>query len=155
MRAGDVTDTLEIALAASGCGTAKVVHRPRLLSDNGSSCVAGDLARWLEDTGIAHIRGAPKHPQTQGNIERWRQTLKNRVLLENYFLPGQLEAAVAAFVDHYNHRRYHESLGTFTPADAYFYHGAAILAARATIKKLTIQPRRFSPNFRGVWNASS
>src|SRR6478736_1662879 len=32
------------------------------------------------------------------------QTLKNRILLENYFLPGDLERKVAAFVEHYNHR---------------------------------------------------
>ena len=144
MRAGDVTDTLELALEASGCDAARVLHRPRLLSDNGASYVAGDLARWLEDKGIAHIRGAPNHPQTQGKIERWHQTLKNRVLLENYFLPGQLEAAVAAFVDHYNHHRYHESLGNLTPADVYFGRGRAILEARAEIKKLTIRNRRLS-----------
>jgi hypothetical protein len=34
MRAEDVTDTLDIALAASGCDSAKVLHKPRLLSDN-------------------------------------------------------------------------------------------------------------------------
>ena len=34
MRAGDVTDTLEMALKASGCSSASVVHKPRLLSDN-------------------------------------------------------------------------------------------------------------------------
>jgi hypothetical protein len=39
--------------------------------------------------------------------ERWHQTLKNRILLENYFLPGDLEAQIEAFVDHYNHQRYH------------------------------------------------
>jgi len=150
MRAGDVTDTLDLALAASGCDTAKVVHRPRLLSDNGASYVAGDLARWLEGKGIAHIRGAPNHPQTQGKIERWHQTLKNRVLLENYFLPGQLEAAVADFVDHYNHRRYHESLGNLTPADVYFGRGAAILEAREKIKKLTIRNRRLSHHGRAA-----
>ena len=150
MRAGDVTDTLELALAASGCDTAKVVHRPRLLSDNGASYVAGDLARWLEGKGIAHIRGAPNHPQTQGKIERWHQTLKNRVLLENYFLPGQLEAAVGAFVDHYNHRRYHESLGNLTPADVYFGRGHAILEAREKIKKLTIRNRRLSHHGRAA-----
>ena len=49
--------------------------------------------------------------------------------LENDFLPGQLEAAVGAFVDHYNHRRYHESLGNLTPADVYFGRGQAILEA--------------------------
>jgi len=50
--------------------------------------------------------GAPYHPQTQGKIERWHQTLKNRILLENYFLPGDLKAQIEAFIDHYNHRRY-------------------------------------------------
>lgn len=57
-----------------------------------------------------HVRGAPHHPQTQGKIDRWHQTMKNRVLLENYFLPGDLERQICAFVDHYNNHRYHESL---------------------------------------------
>ena len=110
MRAEDVTDTLKLALEASGCSSAEVVHKPRLLSDNGSSYIAGDLAAWLEDQGMDHVRGAPNHPQTQGKIERWHQTLKNRVLLENYYLPGDLKASVGTFVEHYNHARYHESL---------------------------------------------
>jgi transposase InsO family protein len=74
MRAADVTDTLELALAASGCHSAKVAHKPRLLSDNGSSYVSSDLAEWLKDRGLPHVRGAPCHPQTQGKIERWHQT---------------------------------------------------------------------------------
>ena len=74
MRADDVTDTLELALVASGCDSAMVVHKPRLLSDNGSSYISSDLAEWLKDRGIAHVRGAPCHPQTQGKIERWHQT---------------------------------------------------------------------------------
>jgi transposase InsO family protein len=44
---------------------------------------------------MAHVRGAPYHPMTQGKIERWHQTLKNRILLENYYLPGDLEAQIA------------------------------------------------------------
>ena len=47
---------------------------------------------------------------TQGKIERWHQTLKNRILLEHYYLPEDLSAHIEAFVEHYNHRRYHESL---------------------------------------------
>ena len=43
-----VTDTLKLALQASGLDQATVMHRPRLLSDNGSSYVSGDLAKWLE-----------------------------------------------------------------------------------------------------------
>ena len=117
-------------------------HRPRLLSDNGPGYIADELARWLEGRKIEHIRGAPCHPQTQGKIERWHQTLKNRILLENYYLPGELEARVAAFVDHYNHRRVHESLGNLTPADVYFGRGEAVLLDRQRIKRQTIQRRR-------------
>ncbi len=115
MQVGDVTATLDLALAAAGLDHVQVAHRPRLLSDNGSSYVAGDLATWLGSRGMTHIRGAPRHPQTQGKIERWHQTLKNRILLEHAYLPGELEARVAAFVEHYNHARAHESLGNSLP----------------------------------------
>ena len=57
---------------------------------------------------------------------------------------GELEAAIAAFVEHYNNHRYHESLGNLTPADVYFGRGPAILAEREKIKKLTIQNRRLN-----------
>jgi putative transposase len=70
MKAEDVTATLDLALKASGLYQAKVIHRPRLLSDNGSSYIAEDLAKWLDGQNIAHIRGAPYHPMTQGKIER-------------------------------------------------------------------------------------
>ena len=106
MRAGDVTDTLDMALVASGCDQAHVHHKPRLLSDNGPSYIAGELAEYIEAQRMSHVRGAPFHPQTQGKIERWHQTLKNRILLENHFLPGDLEAQIAAFIEHYNHQRY-------------------------------------------------
>lgn len=115
---------------------------PRLLSDNGSSYVSGDLAEWLEKQRMGHIRGAPYHPQTQGKIERWHQTLKNRILLENYYLPGDLEAQIGRFIDHYNNHRYHESLDNLTPADVYFGRGQAILLERARIKRKTIAQRR-------------
>jgi transposase InsO family protein len=45
----------------------------------------------VDGKGMKHVRGAPCHPQTQGKIERWHQTLKNRILLENYYLPDELE----------------------------------------------------------------
>ena len=142
MAASDVTDTLELALAASGCTQARVRHRPRRLSDNGPSYIADELADWLANQQMQHIRGAPCHPQTQGKLERWHQTPKNRILLENYELPGELEAKVEAFVEHYNHRRAHESLGNLTPADVSFGRGLAIPQERARIKRQTIQQRR-------------
>ncbi len=142
MRAEDVTDTLDLALAASGCDSATVLHKPRLLSDNGPSYIAGELAEYIETNKMRHVRGAPMHPQTQGKIERWHQTLKDRILLENYFLPGDLEAQIKAFVENYNHRRYHESLNNVTPADAYFGRAPAIIKQRERIKRKTIEHRR-------------
>ena len=142
MKAEDVTDTLNLALVASGCDRATVRQRPRLLSDNGPCYIAGELADWLQDRDMDHTRGAPNHPQTQGKIERWHQTLKNRILLENYFFPGDLEAQIAAFVERYNHRRYHESLDNLTPADVYFGRGQTILLQRERIKRKTIELRR-------------
>jgi len=142
MKASDVTDTLELALTASGCDQVNVRHRPRLLSDNGASYIASELAEWLDDKGMDHVRGAPYHPQTQGKIERWHQTLKNHILLENYFLPGDLKGQIGRFIDHYNNHRYHESLQNLTPADVYFGRGQTILMERERIKQKTIDLRR-------------
>ncbi|WP_319498760.1 IS3 family transposase [uncultured Cohaesibacter sp.] len=142
MKVADVTDTLNLALAESGCSSVKVEHRPRLLSDNGPCYIAEDLGKWLDDKGMKQVHGAPGHPQTQGKIERWHQTLKNRVLLENYFFREDLEAQIGNFIEHYNHGRYHESLGNLTPADVYFGRGEEILLRRERIKKQAIRNRR-------------
>ena len=142
MKASDVTDTLEMALATSGLDSATVKHRPRLLSDNGPSYISTELGDWLDDKEIDHTRGAPYHPMTQGKIERWHQTMKNRLLLAHYYLPGELENQIEAFVDDYNHRRYHESLHNVTPADVYFGRAESILRQRRAIKRRTIARRR-------------
>ncbi len=109
----------QTAGGTSGSTQGRVRHRPRLLSDNGPGYISDELAKWLAGQGMEHIRGAPRHPQTQGKIERWHRTLENRILLKNHHLPGELEARIEAFVEHYNHRRYHESLENLirSPAD--------------------------------------
>jgi putative transposase len=142
MKADDVTATLALALAASELDRATVVHQPRLLTDNGASYIATDLAQWLDGQGMEHVRGAPYHPQIQGKIERWNQTLKNRILLESYYLPGDLEREIETFIAYYNHRRYHESIDNLSPADVYFGRGQTILIKRERIKRQTIANRR-------------
>ena len=142
MTAAEVTETLRLALNAAGLNRATVQQRPRLLSDNGPSYLSAQLGAWLAARGMRHTRGKPYHPMTQGKIERYHRSLKNQILLENYYLPGQLEARLAEFVDFYNSRRYHESLGNLTPADIYCGRGSAILAERQRIKRQTIANRR-------------
>lgn len=110
--------------------------------DNGPCYVSGDLAEYLEGKGMTHTRGAPYNPQTQVKIERWHQTLKDRSLLENYFLPGDLKAHIAAFVGHYNHQRYHETMNNVTPADVYTGRGHKILLEREKVKRKAMKLRR-------------
>jgi transposase InsO family protein len=142
MTASDFSEALELAITASGCRDVPLRQRPPLLSDNGPGFISDAFAQWRVQQGSQHVRGAPAHPQTRGKIERWHQTVKNRILLENDYLPGALEADIEAFVEHYNHRRYHESLNNLTPADVYFGRAQTVLLKRERIKRKTIQHRR-------------
>jgi putative transposase len=142
MSASDVQDTLLMALASSGLTHAQVQHRPRLLSDNGSCYVSGELRTFLQDRHMEHTRSAPYHPMTQGKIERYHRSMKNIVNLQNYFLPTELETEIARFVNYYNYQRYHESLDNLTPADVYLGRAKEVLTKRDQIKKQTLQQRR-------------
>ncbi len=142
MQTSDVTETLDLARAKTGLDHIRVVHRPRLLSDNGPCYVSQELATYLTTHQLTHTRGAPYHPMTQGKIERYHRSMKNVVKLEKYHSPWELERAIARFVDHYNHRRLHEALDNVTPADAYEGRRPAILARRAQIKRRTLAARK-------------
>ena len=87
---------------------------------------------------------------TQGKIERRHQTLKNRILLENYFYPADLRNQIEAFVEHYDHQRYHESLQNLTPADVYVGRGQTILNQRERIKRRTLEARRLQHSTRAA-----
>jgi putative transposase len=113
-----------------------------MLQSEDSPCQPGAVHTWGQGRHATRIKKCPYHPQTQGKIERWHQTLKNRILLNNYYLPGDLERQIGAFVEHYNHVRYHESLDNLTPADVYFGRAETILAERQRIKRATIANRR-------------
>jgi putative transposase len=142
MAATDVQETLDAALAFTGVEHVQVHHRPRLLSDNGPAYLSGELAAFLKDHDLTHIRGKPFHPMTQGKIERYHRSLKNVICLENHYFPWQLEHAIADFVNHYNNQRYHEALNNVTPADVYFGRSKQILSQRAALKRRTLAQRR-------------
>jgi transposase InsO family protein len=142
MSAKDVSNTLDDARIFTGVDQVKVKHKPRLLSDNGPCYIASELSDYLADNGMTHTRGRPYHPQTQGKIERWHRSMKNQILLENYYLPGELKIALKQFVSYYNHERYHESLRNLTPADVFYGRGQEILDQREKIKRSTLAMRR-------------
>lgn len=142
MSAGDVKELLDIAVEKSGVQRVAVRHRPRLLSDNGPCYLSGELEKYLREQGIAHTRGAPYHPMTQGKIERYHRSMKNEVKLQHYYMPGELELEIDRFIEYYNNQRYHESLNNVTPADVYFGRNKQIETRREQIKRKTLYIRR-------------
>lgn len=142
MSAADVSATLQDALEVTGLERVSVQQRPKLLTDNGPCYASSELRAWLEDHNVLHTRGKPYHPQTQGKIERWHRTLKDRILLEHYYLPGELERQITDFVHHYNTRRYHESLNNLTPECVFTGQHGAVLKQRNKITRETIALRK-------------
>jgi transposase InsO family protein len=76
----------------------------------------------LRRLGVKQKNGKPNHPQTQGKVERFQQTLKNWLAAQDPqpATLAQLQALLDAFSSYYNTRRPHKSLpGRATPAAAY------------------------------------
>ncbi len=142
MSAEEVKQTIETAIQFTGIRNPKVMSRPRLLSDNGPCYLSKALREYLEEEGILHTRCKPYHPMTQGKIERYHRSMKNILLLENYYSPDELENQIGLFVDYYNNHRYHEALNNLTPADVYYRKGHEILTKRQQTKKRTMLLRR-------------
>ena len=142
MATEDVKVLLDEVLETTGVEHVEIRHKPRLLSDNGPCFISKELAEYLSERDLTHTRGRPYHPMTQGKIERYHRTMKNVVKLKNYYLPGQLEREIEAFVHHYNHERVHESLRNLTPADVYFGRTRDIETARERLKQQTLRLRR-------------
>ena len=139
MKAEDVRTTVHHAVKKAGLRRGQ---KPVLLSDNGSCYVSDELKAYLSALKIKPIHGRVGHPQTQGKIERYHRSMKNVVKLDNYYHPGQLNEAIAEFVEYYNNDRYHESLNNVTPADVYYGRQEEVLKERERIKKASIKKRR-------------
>ena len=119
-----------------------ITDRTRLLSDNGPGYVSRAFRDYLGMVGIKHILAAPFHPQTNGKLERYHQTLKRDVNQLPYEIPSDLEAAIVAFVSSYNYRRYHKALGNVTPSDVLRGRREDILRRRKEVQAQTIERRR-------------
>jgi transposase InsO family protein len=80
------------------------------------------LEHELRRLGIRQKNGKPNHPQTQGKVERFQQTMKNwlRAQPRQPATLAELQSLLDTFAGIYNTRRPHRSLeGRATPAAAY------------------------------------
>ena len=91
---------------------------PRLITDNGGQYVSREFKQYLRENRISHSRARPRHPQSNGKLERFHRSLKEECIRRNGM--GTLDEAraiVARYVEEYNTRRPHASLNYLTPAD--------------------------------------
>ena len=142
MTADSFIEVVQEAVDRTRMDQVPVTDRTRLLSDNGPGYVSRAFRDYLGMVGIKHILAAPFHPQTNGKLERYHQTLKRDVNQVPYELPSDLEAAIAAFVSYYNYRRYHKALGNVTPSDVLKGRRQEILQRRKEVQTKTIERRR-------------
>ena len=144
MTSASLSGVVQDAVDRTGMTDVPVEDRTRLLSDNGSGYISRAFSKYLQLVGIRHILAAPFHPQTNGKLERYHQTLKRDVNQVPYDVPRELEAAIGEFVQFYNHRRYHKALMDITPADMLAGRRDEILGRRREAKARTINQRRLS-----------
>jgi putative transposase len=85
--------------------------------------------------GVDQLHAAQPAPRQASDAEE-------RILLENYFLPGDLDAQIKAFVIYYNHRRYHESIAK-PHLSRRLLRTRAGHSERERIKRQTFANRRF------------
>jgi putative transposase len=154
MSSNSLIEVIQDAVDATGMTEVPVEDRTKLLSDNGAGYVSRAFRDYLCLVGIGHILAAPFHPQTNGKVERYQQSLKREVNQLPYELPSQLEQAIADFVDYYNFHRYHKALGNVTPADVLYGRREQILQRRQEVQILTINRRRdYNRGLRELANA--
>ena len=144
MTSASLIEVVQDAIDLTGMTDVPVEDRTSLLSDNGSGYISRLFREYLQLVGIRHILAAPYHPQTNGKLERYHQTLKRDVNQLPYDVPRELEVAIGEFVDFYNHRRYHKALKDITPADMLAGRRDEILGRRKEAKNRTINRRRLS-----------
>jgi putative transposase len=155
MSSDSFIEVIQEAIDATGMTEVPVEDRTRLLSDNGAGYISRAFRDYLHLVGIRHILAAPYHPQTNGKLERYHQTIKREVNQILYEFPGQLEKAITDFVEYYNFHRYHKALGNVTPADVLFGRREQILQRRKEVKAQTIQHRRdYNQGLRELVNAA-
>jgi transposase InsO family protein len=142
MTSDSFIEVVQEAVDHTGMTEIPVENRTSLLSDNGPGYVSRAFNDYLHLVGIRHILAAPYHPQTNGKIERYHQSIKRDVNQVPYELPSDLEAAIATFVTYYNYSRYHMALSNVTPDDVLNGRREQILQRRREVQLRTIDGRR-------------
>jgi len=142
MAAGSLIDVVQKAVDITGMADVPVEDRTVLLSDNGAGYLSRQFNDYLRLIRIRHVIASPYHPQTNGKIERYHRTIKGEIKQVPYEMPGDLRESIDAFIEYYNHWRYHEGLGNVTPYDVYIGRHLEVIQRRREVKNKTLETRK-------------
>jgi len=156
MTSDSLVQVVQLSIDATGMTEVPLEDRTRLLSDDGPGYVSRAFRDYLGLVGIRHILAAPYHPQTDGKLERYHQSIKQDVNQVTYEVSGDLEVATLGFVDYYNHRRYHKALSNVIPDDVLKGRREGILLRRREVKARTSRwCKRYNRQRRESYNTAT
>jgi putative transposase len=139
MTSDDFAEVIDDACKIAGINKEMM---PNLVSDRGPAFLSHEFADYLNLKGIHHILASPYHPQTNGKIERYHKSLKEKVKLYIYDCPNELKKEIGIFISEYNKNRYHESLGNVSPDDVFYGRRDEIIKERKEKQRITFMRRK-------------
>ncbi len=105
--------------------------RPRIITDRGPQFVSKDFKEFIRLSGMTHVKTSPYYPQSNGKIERYHRTIKEKTIRATP--PSNISEAqrqVNDFVKTYNEERLHSAIGYVTPQDKMLGREREIYAIR-------------------------
>jgi len=104
---------------------------PRIISDNGPQFVSRDFKEFIRVSGMSHVRTSPYYPQANGKFERFNRTIKTECIRPKAPISlADAKRIVTDFIETYNFKRLHSSLGFVTPYDRLVGRHEEIFQAR-------------------------
>jgi len=156
MTSDSLVQVVQLAIYATGMTEVPLEDRTRPLSDDGPGYVSRAFRDYLGLVGTRHTLAAPYHPQSNGKLERYHQSIKQDVNQAPYEVPGDLGVATLGLVDYYNYRRYHKALSNVTPDDVLRERREGILIRRREVRAQTLRWRqRYNRQRRVSGNAAT
>jgi transposase InsO family protein len=134
--------------AIEDLGLRDSADKPRLHNDNGSQLKAKKLRQWLRELGVLQDFSRPKVPEDLAILERFMRTVKQEEVYPAEYVDHYMARdGIGIFIDYYNHRRPHQSLGYVTPYDMLTGRAKEVIQQRKK-KHITAQQRRKEANKR-------